>query len=153
MTTRFFSVLAAALSLSLSAGFVAPTHAAPVSVGVRQLAQAPRQNKLNLSDDQKAKIKQIQDDAQQQITNSVLNDSQRQQLQAASSGGTGNRQQRRDVWRSLNLSQDQQTQIRQIRKQAEQNIYNNVLTADQQQQVQQMRQQRSQRQQQQQPQQ
>ena len=88
MNSRFSSVLTAVIALSLSAGFVAPTHAAPMSVGRQQYKLAEgnggkyRGPQLNLSDEQKNQMKQIRQQAKQQIYNSVYTDVQRQAVDA-----------------------------------------------------------------------
>lgn len=139
MKAKFSSVIVATLALSLSAGCVEQAYAAPLNAGGQQykLAQGHAQNRLGLTDDQKVKIKQIHDDAQQQIL-SVLTDSQKTQMQNAGS----DRKARHQAWTSLNLTQEQKNQIHQIKQQAEQNIYNNVYTDAQRQQVDTWRQQR-----------
>jgi periplasmic protein CpxP/Spy len=137
MNTRLSSVIVAALALSLSAGFVAQTHAAPVSAGGQQykLAQGrgQGQNRLNLTDAQKAQMRQIHEKYKPQMQ-SILTDEQKTQLQNA--GADRNAQ--RKVWASL--SQDQKNQMKTLRQQEEAEE-NAVLTPEQQQQKQQWQQQ------------
>lgn len=138
MNTRFYSVLAAALALSLSAGFVAPTHAAPLSAEGQQYKLAQGHGgrhhgpDLNLTDDQKAQMKTIHQQAEQQIQG-ILTDDQRTTLQNAGSDWKA----RRQAWQQIkqSLTQAQKDQMRQIRQQAQQQIYNNVFSDVQRQQV------------------
>lgn len=84
--------------------------------------------KLNLTPDQKAQIKQIRESAKQQ-TDAVLTSEQKTQLQQA-------RQQHTKP--QMNLSDDQKAQLKKIHESTESQI-NAVLTPQQQQQLQQMR--------------
>ncbi len=85
-------------------------------------------NKLNLTDDQKAQIKQIRESASQQM-NAIFTSEQKTQLEQA-------RQQHHRV--KLNLTDDQKAQLKAIHESTESQI-NAVLTPTQQQQLQQMR--------------
>lgn len=89
---------------------------------------------LNLTDDQKAQIKQIRDSAKQQI-DAVFTDEQKTQLQEARTQHTKP---------TLDLTDDQKAQLKQIHSSTESQI-NAVLTPDQQQQLQQLRSQYNQR--------
>ncbi len=84
-------------------------------------------DKLNLTSDQKAQIKQIHQSAKQQI-DAILTPEQKAQQQQA-------RQQHTKP--QLNLSADQKRQLKQIRESTESQI-NALLTPQQQQQLQQM---------------
>lgn len=138
MTAKFSSVLAAAIALSLGAGFVAPTHAAPLAAGAKQQKVEQVQSILNITDTQKSQIKQIWDDAQNEIVNTVLTDSQRTQWQAAIASG----KKRNQAMASLNLDATQKASIRKIRQAAEKKIYNEVLNTEQKQKLRQIQQER-----------
>ncbi len=86
------------------------------------------QNKLNLTDAQKAQIKQIHESTQKQI-NAILTPDQQAQKQQARQQHTRSK---------LNLSADQKAQIKKIRQVAESQI-EALLTPAQQQQRQQLR--------------
>lgn len=91
-------------------------------------------DQLGLTDAQKEQIKQIRDNAKQQLDNIFTSD-QKTELQQA-------RQQHTKP--NLNLTDDQKAQIKKIRQDSESQI-NALLTPEQQQKLQQMRQQRWQR--------
>jgi protein CpxP len=91
------------------------------------------ETKLNLTDAQKAQIKQIHESSEQQI-NAILTPDQQAQKQQ------GRQQHQRT---KLNLSDDQKAKIKAIRQGADSQIQA-LLTPAQQQQLQQLRQQRSQ---------
>jgi protein CpxP len=90
--------------------------------------------KLNLTDDQKAQIKQIRDSAKQQL-DTVFTADQKAQLQQART---------QHIKPTLNLTDDQKAQLKQIHSSIESQI-NAVLTPEQQQQLQQLRSQHNQR--------
>ena len=101
-------------------------------------------DKLNLTADQKAQLKQIHESTRSQIE-SVLTQTQRDQLAAAKQqrqqeqpGQRG--QKAHGIWASLNLTADQKAQIKTIRQNAKQQM-DAVLTPEQRQQQQQQRQQ------------
>jgi Spy/CpxP family protein refolding chaperone len=161
------------LSLLLPGAIAFTLSIAPVLPAFSQTTPTPtapqiqnHRNKLNLTDDQKAKFKQIRESTRAQIE-AVLTDDQKAKLQSLKEQRQAMRQQRqaarqqgqstkqpgqrgKGMWSTLNLTDDQKAKIREIR-QASRKQMEAVLTAEQLQQFQQMRQQRQQRHQQTQP--
>lgn len=88
---------------------------------------------LNLTDEQKTKLKGIQENYRSKIEN-ILTDEQKNELKAAQGQGTG-----RKAMPSLNLTDAQKQQLKDVRQSQRQEI-DNVLTAEQKQQLQKMRQ-------------
>lgn len=134
-------LLPGTIALIMAATPVLAAHARPAN----QLAQAQKQeraNKLNLTDAQKQAMKSIREATQNDIINNVLNETQRNQYQTAVQGG----EKPWKAMRSLNLSQEQKTQIRDKMRAARERINQEVLTQAQRDQIQQMRQQRGSRQ-------
>ncbi|HEY9639855.1 MAG TPA: Spy/CpxP family protein refolding chaperone, partial [Coleofasciculaceae cyanobacterium] len=85
--------------------------------------------RLNLTEDQQAQLKQIRENTRNQVEN-VLTAEQQQQLQAAIAQG----QERPEAFRALNLTEAQRIQRHDILKAARQQA-KAVLTAEQQQQI------------------
>lgn len=108
----------------------APGHAGGRGMGFKE---------LNLTDAQKAQMKQIHDSTRQQI-DAILTSDQKEQMRLA-------KQQRQRP--NLNLSADQKAKIKQIRQNAKSQM-DALLTAEQKQKLQELRQQARQRHQQQQ---
>lgn len=143
MNIKRFLLLPGALAIALS-------YAAPMLPVAAQTPTTPagqyqkRGVNLNLSDDQKAQLKQIRESTRSQIE-SILTPEQKAQLDAAKQqrqpGQRG--QKARGIWASLNLTADQKAQIKTIRQDAKQKM-DAVLTAEQRQQLEQSRQQRQQ---------
>ncbi|MBW4579064.1 MAG: hypothetical protein KME42_05740 [Tildeniella nuda ZEHNDER 1965/U140] len=143
MNIKRFLLLPGALAIALS-------YAAPMLPVAAQTPTPPagqyqkRGVNLNLTDDQKAQLKQIRESTRSQIE-SILTPEQKAQLDAAKqqrqSGQRG--QKVRGMWASLNLTADQKAQIKTIRQDAKQKM-DAVLTAEQRQQLEQSRQQRQQ---------
>ncbi|MBW4690509.1 MAG: hypothetical protein KME27_01945 [Lyngbya sp. HA4199-MV5] len=150
MNLKRFLLLPGALALALS--LVTPM----LPVGAQSPAPAADQYQkrgvnLNLTDEQKAQLKQIRESTRSQI-DAVLTPEQKAQLAAAKQqrqeGQPGQRAKKaRGVWASLNLTADQKTKIQAIRQDAKQQM-DTVLTPEQRQQLEQARQQRQQRRQQ-----
>jgi Spy/CpxP family protein refolding chaperone len=86
---------------------------------------------LNLTDDQKTKIKAIQENYRSKMQ-SILTDQQKNQLKAAREQGKG-----RSGMQSLNLTDAQKQQMKDLRQSQRQEMYK-VLTAEQKQQLQKM---------------
>jgi periplasmic protein CpxP/Spy len=94
---------------------------------------------LNLSDAQKAQMKQIKDESKAAIAN-LLNPDQKAQWETLKqSGQRGGWKKGEGAMKALNLSETQKAQIKQIRETAKQKM-EAILTADQKAQMQQNRQ-------------
>lgn len=91
-------------------------------------------NRLNLSDAQKASMKQIREETKAQI-DQVLNPTQRTQLQSLKQQGG----KKSGGWKALNLSEQQKTEIKAIKERSKQRMQA-VLTDAQRSQLQQQRQ-------------
>lgn len=160
MNTKLIAVLGTTATLVMSTAWVNLAQANPISTPSEQqliLAQG-KGNRLNLTDAQKTQMRQIREATRAQIEN-VLTQEQKDKLRAAmeqrrqqrgqqQAQQQGQRGQRGQVWSSLNLTADQQAQIKRIREESRQKMQA-VLTPEQQQQMQQMRQERQNRRQQQ----
>lgn len=134
-------LLPGAIALMMAVSPMLVAQARPTN----QLAQAQKQeraNRLNLTDAQKQAMRSIREATQNDIVNTVLTQEQRNQYQAAVQGGENPKR----AMRSLNLSQEQRTQIREKKQAAQQRVNQEVLTQAQRDQIQQMRQQRGNRQ-------
>ncbi|MBF2027836.1 MAG: P pilus assembly/Cpx signaling pathway, periplasmic inhibitor/zinc-resistance associated protein [Oscillatoriales cyanobacterium C42_A2020_001] len=123
MNIKTLLLVPGAIALSLS--FL------PVTPVVAQVETAPAvqkqrgMNKLNLTDAQKAQMKQMREQTQAQIEQ-ILTAEQKAQLQSLKQSGG----KMRGGWQSLNLSEAQKQQIRQIRENAQQSMQS-ILTAEQ----------------------
>lgn len=132
MNIKTLLLVPGAIALSLS--FL------PISPVVAQLENAPvvqKQggwNKLNLTDAQKAQMKQMREQTKAQIEQ-ILTPEQKAQLQSLKQSGG----KMRGGWKSLNLSDAQKQQIRQIRENAKQSMQS-ILTEEQRNMLQQQRQ-------------
>lgn len=157
MNTKLIALLGTTATLFMSTAWVNLAQANPLSTSSDQqmiLAQQ-KKNRLNLTDAQKTQMRQIREATRQQIEN-VLTPEQRNTLRTAmeqrrqqrGQQQAQQRGQRGQVWSSLNLSAEQQAQIKRIRDESRQRMQA-VLTPEQQQQMQQMRQERQNRRQQQ----
>jgi Spy/CpxP family protein refolding chaperone len=156
MNTKLIALLGTTATLFMSTAWVNLAQANPLSTSSDQqmiLAQQ-KKNRLNLTDAQKTQMRQIREATRGQIEN-VLTPEQRNTLRAAKEQRSqqraqqqgqqrGQRGQYRQVWSSLNLSAEQQAQIKRIRDESRQRMQA-VLTPEQQQQMQQMRQNRQNR--------
>lgn len=145
MNTKTLLFVPGAIALTLFGFAVAPA--------IAQLESAPAQvemqrglRQLNLSDTQKAQMKQVREETKAQIEQ-VLTPEQRTQMQALKQSGG----KKRGAMSSLNLSETQKQQIRQIRESSQQKIQA-ILTNDQRALLQQQRQNWQQRRQQNRPQ-
>jgi Spy/CpxP family protein refolding chaperone len=146
-------------TLSLIAGTLALTLiATPFAVQAEQNPSSPQPGKewqkkgqfqkLNLTPEQKAKMKEIGRSTRAQIE-AVLTPEQKTKLQAAMAErkaqhqaqrqqGQGERGKKGDIFASLNLTETQKNQIKQIRESSKQQMQA-VLTPEQQAQMKQMR--------------
>jgi periplasmic protein CpxP/Spy len=140
MKLKNLSLIAGAFALCLSA--------TPFIVNAQQIAQTPTQVKpphngpferLGLSEEQKTKIKEIHRNSRTQME-AILTPEQKQQLEAAKQAREGQPRQPRGQGErpkkglaSLNLTEDQKTKMREIRK-SEKNQIQAILTPQQQQQ-------------------
>lgn len=160
MNTKLIALLGTTATLFMSTAWVNLAQANPLSNTSDQqmiLAQ-DKKNRLNLTDAQKTQMRQIREATRAQIEN-VLTQEQKDKLRAAreqrrqqreqqqAQQGGERRGQRSQVWASLNLTAEQQAQIKRIREESRQRMQA-VLTPEQQQQMQQMRQERQNRRQQ-----
>ncbi len=136
MDLKRLFLLPGALALALSYAPMLPVVAQTPSAPTGQY-QKHRIN-LNLTDDQKAQLKQIHESTRSQI-DAVLTSEQKAQL-ASAKGQRQQGQKPRKVWASLNLTAEQKAKIRAIREDAKQKS-DAVLTSEQRQQLQQQRQQ------------
>jgi Spy/CpxP family protein refolding chaperone len=135
------SLILSAIALSLTTTPFAVQAQPSSPVAPQGQKQGPLQ-RLGLSETQRTQIEAIKSETKTLIEG-VLNEQQRQQLQAARQNGQG----KRGVWSSLNLSEQQKNQIRSI-KQAQKAKMEAVLTPAQREQLQQMKNQRGARRQQ-----
>lgn len=134
MKNKLFWLLPGAIALLLSAAPVLTAHAqssAPTAPTGQRV-----QNRLNLTADQKARLKTIRDNVRQQIEG-VLTPEQQAKLQA----DRGQGMKRGQDLKSLNLSADQKARIKQIRENARSQM-DSVLTPEQRSQAQQYKSQR-----------
>ncbi|MGH1393838.1 MAG: Spy/CpxP family protein refolding chaperone [Trichormus sp.] len=150
MQLKSLSLLASAIAITLSAT-VAPfaVQAQPAFSSPFQVAQAQRKapwESLGLSEDQKAKIREIQNNARAQMQE-VFTPEQKAKLEAARQERRGQRQagerpqagQRRGKkMADLNLTDDQKARMRAIRENTKQQI-EAVLTPEQRAKLQEMK--------------
>ncbi|WP_315789349.1 Spy/CpxP family protein refolding chaperone [Fischerella sp. JS2] len=139
MTLKKLSLLAGAVALSLTAlpfAVQAQTTSSPFLVAQVPQGKGPLQN-LGLTEAQKAQIAEIRRNTKAKM-DAVLTPQQREQLANARQNRQANRQDRRNIKASLNLTEDQKAQMRQIMKSQKSQI-DAVLTPEQRQQLQQMR--------------
>ncbi len=117
---KVLPLLAAAVSLAIAAGTMAPTLAQSTTptTPTANTHKHRGANKLNLTADQKAQFKTIRESSKAQI-DAILTQPQKDQLAAAKGSDW---KQRRQVWKSLNLTADQTASIKQIRSQAKQQM-------------------------------
>ncbi|MFH7028305.1 MAG: Spy/CpxP family protein refolding chaperone [Heteroscytonema crispum UTEX LB 1556] len=137
MKLKLMSILAGAIALSFAA--------TPLMVNAQPNPTAPLPGEasqpfkkiegLNLTQEQKDKMKEIRENTRAQIQG-ILTAEQQQQFQTAAQ--SGQRQRPRQVFASLNLTEQQKTQIRQIMQTSKQQMQA-VLTPEQQQKVEQFR--------------
>ncbi|MBO1059068.1 MAG: P pilus assembly/Cpx signaling pathway, periplasmic inhibitor/zinc-resistance associated protein [Dolichospermum sp. JUN01] len=152
MKLKTLSLLAGTLALTLTATpFAVQAQQNPSSPQPRQEWQKRGQfQKLNFTTEQKAKIKEIRNNTRAQIE-TVLTTEQKNQLKskkderkAQRQQGQGQEQRREgrgkkgDIFDSLNLTETQKNQIKQIKESSKQQI-DAVLTPQQQEQMKQRR--------------
>ncbi len=135
MKNKLFLLLPGAIALLISAAPVLTAHAQSSAPTAPRVAQR-MQNRLNLTADQKARLKTIRDNVRQQMEG-VLTPEQRTKLQA----DRGQGMKRGQGLKSLNLSDDQKARIKQIRENARSQM-DSVLTPEQRSQMQQNKAQR-----------
>jgi Spy/CpxP family protein refolding chaperone len=117
---------------------VAPLFPVAAQMPPEPAVFAQKRDKLNLSDAQKQQMQQLRQETRAQIE-AVLTPEQKAQLQTLKEQGQNQRQRRRDVLSSLNLTPEQQERIRAIRQEAKQKM-DAILTPEQKQQLEQRRQ-------------
>jgi len=130
-------LLPGAIALLLSATPVLVAHAQSTAPTAPTGQRMQKQNRLNLTSDQKAKLKTIRENTRQQIEG-VLTSEQRAKLQA--DRGQPGMKRGQDL-KSLNLTDDQKARIKAIR-QASRTQMDSVLTPEQRNQAQQYKSQR-----------
>lgn len=111
------------------------TSTAPDSGSTSSMQGAPLPSNLKLTDEQKTKLKGIQENYRSKMEN-ILTDQQKNDLKAAKGQGKG-----RKGMQSLNLTDAQKQQMKELRQSQRQEV-DNVLTAEQKQQLKTMRQNR-----------
>lgn len=140
---KLMPMLAGALALTLTSAPLVVKADSPSGVTVAQAQKPEKWQNLNLTPEQRTRMAEIRTQTRAQME-AVLTPQQREQLNAATQESG---QRRRGAFANLNLTPEQQAQIRQIRQSAKSQM-RSVLTPEQQQQLQQMREnRRSQRQQ------
>jgi periplasmic protein CpxP/Spy len=137
MNLKISLCLAGLLAFGLSYLPMLPSVAQSVSKSGERAERLA--NKLNLTEDQKAQMKQIKESTRTRIE-AILTAEQKAQLQTAKQQG----QRKREAFKSINLTEAQKEQIRGIRQETQQQM-EAVLTPEQRQTLAQMRQERQQR--------
>jgi periplasmic protein CpxP/Spy len=144
------SLLAGAIALSLSFASALPAFSqstgkppAPPEQPTEQNRMPRHRNFLNLTADQQAQMEQIHQDTRSQIDN-ILTAEQKAQLEAArENGGAPRRGENRGMpgrgFDSLNLTDEQRSQIESVRSAAKEKM-DAILTPEQRQQMEQHRQ-------------
>lgn len=125
-------ILLIAIALVLSTSATLPVLAQSGGAVVERHARGQR-NALNLSPDQKAKIKRIRETSRDQIQGLLTTEQKAKWLEAKKQGVKV-----KDIMQSLNLSADQKAKIREIKKTARAQM-NDLLTVEQRQQIRQRR--------------
>lgn len=145
MKLKPLSLLAAAIALTVTA-IPVTVQAQTRTASPTEVAQTPRGkrgekggwgwNRLNLTDTQKAQMQAIRSNTHAQIE-AILTPEQKATL--TDGRGTRRGQGRQSGWAKLNLTEQQKTQMRQIRESSQQQMLA-VLTPQQRQQMQEIRQ-------------
>lgn len=131
MNTKVWSFLSGAIALMIVASPIIPVFTNPaVAESTHQGRGFKKLDQLNLTDEQKAKIKQIREATKQQI-DAILTAEQKEQRRVA-------REQNKKT--RLNLTEDQKAKIKAIRQDSKAQI-EAVLTPEQKQKLQELRQQ------------
>jgi len=142
MKLNKLSFLVGAVALTLTAiPFTAQadtSSSSPVIVAQRQ-KQGGWKNKLNLTDEQKAQMKEIKESARAQMEE-ILTPEQLQKLEAAKASG----QKKRGVFRTLGLTDAQKAEMKKI-KESKKAQFEAILTDEQKAQLQEMKQNRQNR--------
>lgn len=137
MKLKFMPMLVGAIAIALATTELAVNAkaASPSRILLAQAQEPHGFQRLGLTQEQKAKISEIRQNTRSQIE-AVLTPQQLEQLKTAMQDS---RQSKRQAFSTLNLTQEQKTQMRQIRQSAK-SQYEAVLTPEQRQQLQQSRQ-------------
>lgn len=130
MNLKHALLLPGTIALVLSTSFALPVMA-QTEAPTRPARE--RVNKLNLTDEQKTRLREIRESTRTQI-DAVLNEDQKAQLEAARQQNPRSRK----AFSALNLSDEQKARIREIRENAKRQM-DEILTDDQKQQLQQRR--------------
>ncbi|TFI52443.1 P pilus assembly/Cpx signaling pathway, periplasmic inhibitor/zinc-resistance associated protein [Mastigocladus laminosus UU774] len=132
-------LIVGAVALSLNTvpfAVQAQTTSSPFVVAQVPQGKGPLQN-LGLTETQKAQIAEIRQNTKAKM-DAILTPQQREQLANAKKDRQANRQDRRNLKASLNLTEDQKAQMRQIMESQKSQI-DAVLTPEQRQRLQEMR--------------
>lgn len=152
MKLKNLSLIAAAFTKCAPCALALSLTAVPFAVNAQQISQTPTQVKpdrekgpfqrLGLSEQQKTQIQEIRRNSRTKMEG-ILSTEQKQQLQAAKQERqgqprqqTGQGQRPKRGFASLNLTEEQKTQMREIRE-SEKNQIKAILTPEQQQQFEQ----------------
>lgn len=135
MQLKLIPMLAGTIALALATTPLAVKAEPALSQLPTQTQETPGRQRLQLTQEQKAKMAEIRNNTRSQIE-AILTPQQKEQLKAAMQEP---RQRRRETFAALNLTPEQQTQMRQIRQSAK-SQFEAVLTPEQRQQMQQNRQ-------------
>ncbi len=147
MNIKTLLLVPGAIALSLSCISMVPALA-QVNDSVAPVQLQRGMNKLNLTDAQKAQLKQLREETKAQIQQ-ILTPDQRAKMQSFQSNRQpgqqpGNGKKWGGHWKELNLTDAQKQQIRQIRENAKQKMQA-ILTPEQRAMLQQNRQERQQK--------
>ncbi len=136
MKLKNLSLIGAAIALSLSATSLAvkaeANSSSPIVVA-QSREKGGAMQRLGLTDEQKAKIKEIRSSTRAEMEK-ILTEQQREQLKTAMQ----NRQGKRGAFAALNLTDEQKNQMRQV-MQSQKTQIDGVLTAQQKEQLQKYR--------------
>lgn len=143
MKLKSLSLLAGAIALTVTAmPFAVQAQMTPSSslqmaqmMGGRRRGMKGAWERLNLTDAQKAQMQTIRSNTRDKIA-AVLTPEQKAKVEDAKQGGL--EQMKKKVWADLNLTEQQKTQIRQIRESSKEQMLQ-VLTPEQRQQLEEMR--------------
>jgi Spy/CpxP family protein refolding chaperone len=135
MQLKLMPLLASAIALALTTTPLAVKAQPALSQLPTQTQETPGRQRLQLTQEQKAKMAEIRNNTRSQIE-AILTPQQREQLKAAMQEPG---QKQRQSFAALNLTPEQKTQMRQIRQSAK-SQFEAVLTPEQRQQMQQNRQ-------------
>ena len=127
MNIKALLLIPGAIALSLAALPMMPVSAQ--MQGAPMPTEMPRgMNRLNLTDAQKAQMKQLREETKARIE-AILTPEQRAQMQSAQPGPGGGKK-RGGQWKNMNLTEAQKQQMQQIREETKQKM-EAILTPEQ----------------------